>query len=514
MIRKTVPLLALLMSTAAGHSTAQDKSWADVFAPDRFAELALQYALQAARGFADLTYGDLSVDILSQRARLSDLTIHPFPEWEGGEDCRIDVSDISIVGAPLVTTEDISLSLRVTDFDAPLVCLPMDMRLPVIAAGMDRLALDSLQVVLDYHVPSASLQMAANTLIPDLGSAQGEFDFEYVSYWIRDDEYPVLLLRSGTVTVEDLGGWASLRNLLPPQLLSVENGGKELASLVRNSFGGSSAVPEVDGHLERFLGSLEQAWPAFLRDGGAISLTVGDPKGEPTFIDLEGLESGQENPFEVFAPVAVAGVAQFSAQLDGDMVEAALQGDLTASEAFEVALALDRGVGVPRNRLHAREILEALAADGHLDARSALAARLVGEDNTRAYELAVEAAAAGDEEAARVLDDLERILPAKVVLSVQNATGITALGTLAASKDVAQFRSLARATMSGTEGELRSYADALVWGLLGQAMNDLESARVVRDVEARLESWNDPEAADLIAAAEARALRLWSELSP
>lgn len=514
MIRKTALLLALLMSAAAGPATARDTSWADVFAPDRFAKLALQYALQAARGYADLTYGDLSVDILSQRARLSDLTIHPFPAWEGGEDCRIDVADISIVGAPLVTTEDISLSLRVTDLDAPLVCLAMGMRLPVMAAGLDRLALDSLQVVLDYHVPSASLQMAANTLIPDLGSAQGEFDFEYVSYWIRDDEYPVLLLRSGTVTLEDMGGWTSLRNLLPPQLLSVENGGKELASLVRDSFGESPEVPEVDGHLDRFLESLEQAWPAFLRDGGAISLTVGDPKSEPIFIDLEGLESGQENPFEVFAPVVSAGVVQFSAPLNSEMIDAALQGDLTAGEAFEVALALDRGVGVPRNRLHARGILEALAADGHLGARSALAARLVGEDNTRAYELAMEAAATGDEEALRVLDDLERILPARVVLSVQSATSITALRTLAHIGDVAQFRSLARATLSGTEGLLRSYADALVWGLLGQAMNDLESARVVRNVEARLGSWNDPEVADLVAAAEGRALRLWSELSP
>lgn len=291
-----------------------------MFAPDRFAELALHYALQAARDFADLTYGDLSVNILSQRARLSDLTIHPFPDWEGGKDCRIDVADISIVGAPLVTTEDISLSLRVTELDAPLVCLPMDMRLRVMAAGMNRLALDSLQVVLDYHVPSASLQMTANTLIPDLWSAQVELDFKYVSYWIRDEEYPVLLLRLGTVTLEDLGGWTSLRNLLPPQLLSVENGGKELASLVWDSFKESSAVPEVDGNLERFLGSLEQAWPVFLRDGGPISLTVGDSKGEPTFIDLEGLKSGQETPFEVFAPVVVAGVAQFSAQLDSEMV--------------------------------------------------------------------------------------------------------------------------------------------------------------------------------------------------
>jgi len=513
MIRRVAICIALSINGIAERAPAQDASWTDVFAPDRLAELAVQYGLQAARGFADVTYEDLSIDILAQRGRLSGLSIYPFPDWENSKECRIEVAEIEIIGSPLVTIDEVALSLRVRNVDAPLVCLPVEMRVPVMATGLDRIAIDSIQIAIDYHVPTASLQMAVNTLIPDLASAQAELDFDYVAYWIRDNEFPVLYLRSGTVTVEDQGAWASVRNLLPPRLLSPESGGVEMARLTRDTFEEAPAIAAGDPDLGHFIASVEDAWEIFLRGGGALSVTIGGPKDSSTFLDLEELVDGQANPFRLLAPRLMAGTARFSTPFDAAALDAAAQGALTEEAAFDVAMALDNGQGLPRNRVRALEILEKLSADGHLPSKTALAMRLAEEDGARAYDLALQAAALGDEDAVRVLDNLEGALPARIILNGQGSTDINGLRSLASRRDAALFRDNARGALSG-DGVRRSYHDALVWGLLGQAMNDLESARVVRDVEARLEALGGAEVRTLVAVAEDRALRFWYDVSP
>lgn len=490
----TARAAALVASLAlAGPSAAQDHAglgWGDLIAPDRLAQIAAQYAIQALRTQVDLKYGDLAISLATGRLSLTDIRVWPFPDWDQQANCVVRIDRLAIRLSPPSRLDRNDLVVDAYGVDAPLVCLPPELRMGLLAAGRDRLSFGHASVDFSFRIPESSADLHLVLDLDGIASVTLDAAFSYLSVYARggpENSYPVAYLASAALTVADRGGWVPLSAALPPVLVDPQDGPDALAgrisAMLADRFLDPGQAP--DSHAAApLIDSIAAAWGHFLERPTALTLLTGfDPK-RPVFLDFEYYA---ERPFEAFAdlePLIVYGRKPVTAGLDRALVESVLDAPDAASheQRRSVGLALLRGEGAPRSVSHALALLAPLTEAGDASVALALALALEPTEPEQAYRLALDAGAAGLAGATSLLDRLESRLPFATVLALQpGAPGsLPDRGAMPPDARTAQ----ARARLTG-RGAARSYALAAYHARLLMAEGLAEGDAILDDIDSR-----------------------------
>lgn len=510
-INPVILSLGVIFTLQSDRSTAEEVTWSQVFSPNRIAEIFLQYGIQAARGFADITYQDLAVDALRSNASIRNVKIWPIPDWEGSDDCVVSIERLDLSGSALTSIDKLSGELVIQGLTAPLVCLPSQMRIPVVAAGQDSIQVDLLRSRFDYNMPKNSLTAQTVVRVPNFAMIELSADIQYLSYWLRDNQenYPIVYLNDAQLKVENLGGWEALKPVLPPTLTDPDSADEAFGRMIKGflaaEFGNTQPLTEDQSD---FLKEAELAWVDFVADPSQLTLSVLDNVDNSQFINFNAIRMGEVDAVSLLQPRISSGRQHVMSILTSDVISSAQTDSLASGERLKIANALISGEGVPRNISLGEKILTELASAGDPSAQEALADLLSESDLERSYTLAVAAAESGSRNAVLLLDHLESKMSWRTVLRLQSATAFNDASDTVSEADVSQFRTAAAASLHGDDAP-RNYARAMYWALLGSALGDQESKWIIEEVERRVGSFDDSDLREFSRPIEDAALEYW-----
>ncbi|PCH74327.1 MAG: hypothetical protein COC12_03900 [Rhodobacteraceae bacterium] len=520
---------ALLITPVS--APAQSFTWWDVFTPDRLVENALQYGVLALRTQIDLTYADLTVNMLAGRATVTDVKLWPLPEWDQSGDCEILVDRLVLAQAPLDQSGRIRLKVSGFGISAPAICLPPDVRPALLATGSQSISVPFFGFDLDYHVASAGAQIQANFVVEKLVAVDLNADFSYFWFDGRDDMEnpdPVFELSSASISVENNGGWEVAKAMLPPSFTNPDTATRAIGAILKDALLGMNreALSGAQGGTQNgadiglnasqtaFIASATRSWSSFLADPRRLVLETGYAPDETAYLDFPAYEEDPRLLFDDLAPQLSLAPASARAAIPVDLVRAALgdkAGDLSADDRLRVGTALVSGIGAPRNIPAGSALLAELARSGNSAAAAALAETLETRLPETAYVWALRAGAAGVDGATARLDRLESVLDMTVILQIQGEASQNAVHPVEALASIGAIKQQARARLTG-KGQTRSYGIAAMWAMLAAATGDAESSDMLEEIDARVrsgDSASDAAWAKVEAASSGLAMKIW-----
>jgi hypothetical protein len=499
--RKTLFGASVALLIAPVSAPAQTLSWWDVISPDRLVENILQYGVMALRTQIDLKYADLSVNLLSGRATMTDLKLWPLPAWDPDANCEVRIDRLVVSQAPPDQNGRIRLKASGYGINAPAICLPPDVRPVLQATGSQTISVPYFGFDLDYDIASAGAQVQANFVLDKLAAVDLNADFSYLWFDGRDDMEepdPVFELSSATLSIENTGGWDIVRPMIPPPFTDNEAAARSVGLLLQNmlqNMNRDAAAGSQDSQAgalstgqTAFITSATRSWSDFLRDPRRLVLETGFPPENSVYLDFQAYESDPRLMFEDLVPVLTLAPARARAALAVDLVRRALSEDasgLSADERLRVGTALISGVGAPRNLPAGSALLVELARGGNGAAAAELSKTLETRQPENAYVWALRAGAAGVDGATARLDRLEGVLEMSVILQIQGEATSNVVHPVEALASVGTIKQQARARLTG-KGATRSYGIAAMWAMLAAATGDAESIDILEEIDARI----------------------------
>ncbi|MDU8911645.1 hypothetical protein [Aestuariicoccus sp. MJ-SS9] len=515
-MRKPFSLLtAFALTVTPVTASAQAQSWLDLFDPDRIAEGLIQYGILAARTQVDLTYQALTVDMLAGRAVLTELELYPLPVWDDEGACKVSVDRVVLTSAPAGDIDNLRLRASLYGVKTHRACFPPD-SWPMFA--MLQLAEPSVPhatISVDYHIPSAGARVGAHVVADGLMAVDLAADFDY--FWFdgsqdMEEPEPVAFLNSAVLSVENLGVWDKVSNILPPSLTDPAAApdavtgmlSQMLTDMNRAGAEPGDAPPPLTDAQQGFIAAAATAWGGFLAAPQRLVLETQIDPDNPQYLDFVYWEEEPAEVFNVLAPRVSLVPSAATKALPADTIRRALSAeetDLSADEKLTVGRALVTGVGAPRSVNAGIGLLVGLARDGDIAAASALSEALEPRDPRNAYGWALIAAANGAEGAMARLDRLERSLPFADILSVQAEVQGDRPHPLDPLDSVAAVKAEARARLTGT-GQPRNYMIAAMWAMIAKAAGDAEGSALLEEIDQRAaragtdatEAWAESEA--------------------
>jgi len=503
--RQTLLAAALALMVAPVSAPAQSLSWWDVITPDRLVENLMQYGVMALRTQIDLQYADLTVNLLAGRAVVSDLKLWPLPDWDRNADCEIRIDRLVLSQAPPDQSGRLRFKASGFGVNAPPVCLPPEMRPILLATGSTSISVPYFGFDLDYDIASAGAQIQANLVLDSLAAVDLSAQFSYLWFDGRDDmdnPDPVFELSSATLSLENAGGWDIARPMIPPSFTDSEAGpralGQVLNDIIRNM--NLDAAPDRQspdaGNLSEsqtaFIASATRTWADFLKDPQRLVLETGYALDHSVYLDFQSYEDDPRLVFDDLKPILSLAPASARAALPADLLRRALGDEaagLSVEERLLVGTALISGVGAPRNVSAGSNLLVELARGGNAAAAAALSETLESRQPENAYVWALRAGAAGVDGATARLDRLETVLEIPVILQIQGEASQDAVHPVEALASIGAIKQQARARLTG-KGATRSYGIAAMWAMLAAATGDAESADILEEIDARVQSGN------------------------
>ena len=520
------PLIPALIGLAALPAAAQERptlGWLDFLTPDRIAHAFLQGGIMGLRTQVDLTYADMSVNLLTGRATLTDVSIWPLPDWDADADCVITIDHLSLRTTPATQIDSFRADLRASGAQANAACLPPDAR-PMLAAFVagDTIPLDRLAIELDYDVPSAGADIALHAALPGVASIGLTAELDYAWFDAREDPEepdPVIFLSQARLTLENAGGWAAAQPMLPPGLGVPGSGGQVVEGFLGAALAGmnrDAAGPDAGGDpsalapsQQAFVTSAATAWEAFLASPERLVIETGFDPDDAVYVDFEFYEEDPRALFDDLQPRIATQPASVNAVLPAAFVAQAF-GDAPLSDADRrtLGLAFLTGAGAPQHIDAAVDLLRPLAERGDTRAASLMSEALETRAPAEAYRFALIAGAGGERGAAARLDRLEATGDMAEVLEIQ-ANVASLVAQLGEARSLAEIRLAARERLTG-QGRVRSYALASLWARLGAAAGDAESASVMADIADIMAESGAAEAwAPVDRATAVEAMKLW-----
>ncbi len=516
---------ALLITPVS--APAQSFTWWDVFTPDRLVENALQYGVLALRTQIDLTYADLTVNMLAGRATVTDVKLWPLPEWDQSGDCEIRIDRLVLAQAPLDQSGRIRLKASGFGINAPAVCLPPEARPALLATGSQSIAVPFFGFDLDYDIASAGAQMQANFVLENLVAVDLNADFSYFWFDGRDDMEepdPVFELSSASISVENNGGWEVAKAMLPPSFTNPDTATRTIGAILtdalrdmnRDALSGAQDGADIGLNASQtaFVASATRSWSGFLANPRRLVLETGYDPEDTAYLDFPAYEEDPRLLFDDLAPQLSLAPASARAAIPVDLVRAALgdkAGELSVEDRLRIGTALVSGIGAPRNIPAGSALLAELARDGNSAAAAALAATLETRLPQTAYVWALRAGAAGVDGATARLDRLESVLDMADILKMQGEASQNAIHPVEALASIRAIKQQARARLTGN-GQTRSYGIAAMWAMLAAATGDAESSDILEEIDARVhsgDSASDEAWAKVEAASGGLAMKIW-----
>ncbi|EKE45020.1 fructose-bisphosphate aldolase [Oceaniovalibus guishaninsula JLT2003] len=462
--------------------------WAELLAPDRVAQQLIQTGIVALRSQVDLTYSALAVDLRAGTATLTDVSLRPPLDHADAEDCRIAADRLVLRTGGFARPDRLRARIEAGGVTVPLTCLPPPARVLPETMDLGPLFVPRLAVDLDYDLPSASADATLFAQIDGVAAIEASADFAYVS--VRDgsddpEAEPDLVadLSSGSIRIENLGGWDMARQFLPPAFADDATGAATLGAVLRQGLTELNAGAPLNAAQQDFADSVTAIWPQFLDDPRSMVVETGFDPAESRRLDFAAYERDPRRAFDDLEPLADLAPRQARAAIPADLLRQAL-GDgaaaLSPEDRLRVGRALATGTGAPRNLAAAIALLSGPEAGTDGETALLLAEALAKEDAAAAYRRALDAGTLGADGAPTLLDRIEADLSFARILDLQR----DGAEPPAAPETLAQIRDAAADALSGS-GARRDYERALYWATLGAAAGDGESRGLLDAVEAR-----------------------------
>ncbi|MDV7142890.1 hypothetical protein R3X27_09350 [Tropicimonas sp. TH_r6] len=520
-------LPALLLSTAllpVPLSAQEGPSLLDAIQPERLVQYLVQSGIMALRTQVDLKYSDMSVWLGGRRYALNDVRLWPLPDWDENSDCEIAIDRLVLRGASLDVVDRFELQLSGYGAQAPMICLPPDMRAALEAVGIEALSFPEISLRMGYDIPSAAATVSLTATAEDLAEIGFVAEFPYLWMDARadpDEPMPVVFLSRASLSVETFGLWEKVSPLIPAPFADPSGSPLAVEGLVGTGLlelnqQASEEPASLSGAQRAFLASVKESWPAFLKDPQRllVETEIEDPEG--VFLDFEYYKEEPASIFEDLQPRLALVPASAAELVDLSLLSAVIGGempDLAAPERRKLGFALLEGKGAPRDVAAGTAILRDLALAGDADAALRLAQSMRDRAPETAYGFALAAGQGGQPGAAALLDRLEQALPFATILDLQASAGGAMPDPAAAELSLPEIRAEARARITGI-GAVRSYAGAALWASLAAAAGDAEGAALLSELDERARLASAAGAArweSQLAEASQQAMILWVE---
>lgn len=475
------------------------------------------YSVLVLRSLVDFTYESFSYDALTGLVATG-VKVYPPLDWiEGEEECEISIGRLAITGD--VASEALAQTIEFTDLVVPPICLEEEPRGFLAQIGYEGITAETAVIEIGYELPSSAAELSMQATLADAATLNlvAEFSYFWFAGIIEDDPYPVIHLTRAEVSLENDGAWERVEDMVGGMIGSVD-------ALPDMATGGLTSELTRGGTREMspaeaaFVSSLGDALRTFLTDRRRLTVTVAPEGGvwlnEEVFDDPDTMLMALQ-PMVSNGPHSVVTILS-PALLSSALNDAA---GLSAEDRLTAGRALMTGIGAPRNRAVALDLLVPLAAqDWDAEAAAILAQGLVDSGELEAaYPYALVALAGGEAEALGLTAEIEAALSAEFVVETQSVilSNHPEDPDLAGRRDealkladVATMRRLALDARMG-RGVPRSYATAYLWASLAAAAGDRVSASLRDDLDAM--AAGEPAWAEAFAEAATEAMELWTE---
>ncbi|MEP2029862.1 MAG: OmpA family protein [Paracoccaceae bacterium] len=526
--RSTV-FASIIAPFITGPSVAQPLTWWDILSPDRLIEHATRYAVVFARTYVDLTFEDISTNLLSSRTTISNLQIWPPIPWQDRELCKVSIERVTISGQTFDNLDNATVKLDAYDAMVTLGCVPPELRTGTKLIGLEEISLPSININISYHIPSAQAKVSILASMSDIMEASLAADFDYVAFRVpvgRGDPHPVAFLSSSSIEFHNLGGWEAVSQFLPGAFTEQETAAAAVENAIRAAFNrmNRKSVNSNDEELSifqlAFLSTVASAWTEFLKSPDQIVLETNIAPDRPVFLNFWEYEDSPSSIIRDLNPTMRTATSSAPNVLSADAIDALVSGgwrDLPTTMRLEIGVALARGEGVPQNGSLAVEILTELATEGNGKAAAAISEALENIDPEAAYRWSLSAGISGEVGMTSRLDRLEAELPVQTILKIQRNVSIEVKDKVTLPSSIVGVRARARNHLTGI-GARRDYQTAHTWASIGAALGDHASVAIADEVSKTLNTANTVEGKaaidELLRNSNDAALGLWSELIP
>ncbi|MFQ6553325.1 hypothetical protein AAD018_013390 [Aestuariibius insulae] len=474
----SIAMVSFLLGTPS--LQAQDKaepSLLDLFTLEAIATRFLQSGVSMARSFADITYDGLSADPLGSRYSLVGLVIRPDLESIAGAECSISTERLTLSGAPLASIERVRLTATLDETVIDYDCLPREIRPVIGMAGIEDIIVPRLRFDIEYHIPSGQVGTSMIADVADLVSISGYMDADYVSYRMdAETSEPGLRidLDEMRLSIEDQGIWSRVEQIVPKEARSEDALAKLIEGVLTDALirANGPLDPDLSPEQVRFVAQATDIASQF-QDGPRRVILNMQPSRPIRLGPQEDTET--KALFADLAPQLTTQPPELSETLPLDLLETAISGNLADADRLTIGTALASGIGAPRDRDLARDVLAPIA-DASPEA-AVLMAELT-EDPEEAYVYARTAAATGMGHALSLMDRLETEVTFQDLIRLQSTDEIDAQ----VYNSVGAMRGQALARLIGTRTP-RSYERAYYWAVLAAAAGDRPSADLRDEVD-------------------------------
>ncbi|MGR3469228.1 MAG: hypothetical protein ACU0CI_15250, partial [Shimia sp.] len=488
--------LAFICAIAGSSLTAQEApTLAQILNPDALISRALQSLVISARTVAEVEFDAITSRGAGQRISITGLEVWMLPAI-ADPDCYFGAERVQITTSGWDAIDRLSLHINGIGAIVTPACLGEDARPILEQMDLEEIPLDQVTLTLDYHVPSAGLDVIMTAGAQDLARIEAQVDFDYFSIEAPDgeDPLPAMYLNTARIAVDDFGLWAKAKPLLPAEATT-----PLIAPMIAQGLTGAivatgeSTLNETE---TAFVTDLTQTAAAFLADGGTVIATLSPEQAE--FIPPEWFDGDfvVREAIEIFRPAIGQDALRQAAILT--------PADWDALSPSARILAALGGEGIPRNVQLAIETFAAASGDGDTitpEASIALADELAATEPEGAYALARSMASLARPEAATILDRIEADMTFAEILALQGEPA----GSLPPRASALQEQALGALTGHTAP---RSYAAAYRLALLAQAAGDLGAQAILDEIET---SFGSSDAWPAFVAAQARsAHQIWT----
>lgn len=469
-------LVSGLLALPAHAQQAQDPPdiWS-FFTVERLGNAVFSQLMLTARAFADITYETLQFDMLGGKIGIVGLQVSPDVQGQPAGGCVVRAQRATVRGAPFdqidVLRVRVTLDNALVDFD----CLPNEARPVVGMLGVTDIAVDRLDLTLSYNMPQGSATLQFEAGVDGLVRVIGDADMAYVSYRIdqvTQEPDIAVLLNSARVQIEDGGLRAQAERILPPDMRTPEAASGIVTQNFAGMLGGGGPLNPAQ---EQLVNDAGQMAAALTQGAGRIVLETGFTDG-PLRLDSD-VVADPATLITALAPRMSNTPAALRRTVPRDLLIAATNNTLPPETRLPVGRALITGIGAPRNRDLAAEILFPLVQEGSGEAALLLAEAFADTNPDLAYRDALAAVASGNGEGLALLDRLEGQLTFDQVMEVQAIAAPARLRAADSFGSLGAMRSAALNHMTGL-GAPRSYETSYFWASMAAAGGDTAAAAI------------------------------------
>jgi hypothetical protein len=424
--------------------------------------------VSALRSLVDVTFDDTSIDPYSGSFQITDIKIAVPYHLIDLRDCTLSASRISFDVSGIAELPTARSRISIENLDISPMCLPMEMRTPIVMSGIQKLAFPFTEIELEYDYGSSDPQITVQTSMEDVAAFSLDLKMSNLRYALGSFGNDVDLrvhLDSAHLAVQDKGLVKAVKKLAPPSLFD--------PNVLSMQFNGilSSEFSELDTDVKN---TMEQSFKTAINEISKPNFQIAVQIGEKNHPQLD--EKFFQDPSRALSKLAPEFYATEVAPTQ--VFDTAILRD---SQSREMGLAFASGIGVPRNATRAEKILHPLAISGDGLAAFGLAQMFEHSGPQRAYQYALVAAKTREKGAMTLLTQLENQLDMKDALSAQQKQAAEPRNKLS----LTEIRALARGHYSGL-GHARNYEIAYFWALIGAAASDPACLSIQNDLDEKM----------------------------